>query len=149
MYKTILVPVDISEDTLTEKALKQAIHLAKMDNAKIHLFHSVPDVSRFSMSYSYHYDLLSSFTKKAVERSEEQLVELVNRIVKEMDFPADRISYKVEFGSPREKVLDEAEKVQADLIVVGSRNPSISTHLLGSNASGIVSYAKISVLVVR
>lgn len=145
MYNTILVPVDISEDVLTDNALKHAIYLAKISNAKIHLFHSVPDVSRFSMSYSYHYDLLSSFAKKALERSEEQLKEIIEKI----DYPSDKISYKVEFGSPRDKVLSEAEVIGADLIVIGSRNPSISTHLLGSNASGIVSYAKISVLVVR
>ncbi|WP_272692331.1 universal stress protein [Providencia sp. PROV164] len=145
MYKTILVPVDISEDVLTDNALKHAVYLAKITNATIHLFHSVPDVSRFSMSYSYHYDLLSSFAKKAVERSEEQLKEIIEKI----DYPSDKITYKVEFGSPRDKVLSEAESINADLIVIGSRNPSISTHLLGSNASGIVSYAKISVLVVR
>ncbi|QXB91715.1 universal stress protein [Providencia rettgeri] len=145
MYKTILVPVDISEDVLTDNALKHAVYLAKMTNATIHLFHSVPDVSRFSMSYSYHYDLLSSFAKKAVERSEEQLKEIIEKI----DYPSDKITYKVEFGSPRDKVLSEAESINADLIVIGSRNPSISTHLLGSNASDIVSYAKISVLVVR
>ncbi|HDN2512833.1 universal stress protein [Providencia vermicola] len=145
MYKTILVPVDISEDVLTDNALKHAVYLAKISNATIHLFHSVPDVSRFSMSYSYHYDLLSSFAKKAVERSEEQLKEIIEKI----DYPSDKITYKVEFGSPRDKVLAEAETIDADLIVIGSRNPSISTHLLGSNASGIVSYAKISVLVVR
>ncbi len=145
MYKTILVPVDISEDILTDKALKHAVYLAKMTDATIHLFHAVPDVSRFSMSYSYHYDLLSSFAKKAIERSEEQLKEIIDKI----DYPSDKISFKVEFGSPRDKVLSEAEDVGADLIVVGSRNPSLSTHLLGSNASGIVSYAKISVLVVR
>ncbi|HGN1704913.1 TPA: universal stress protein [Providencia rettgeri] len=145
MYKTILVPVDISEDVLTDNALKHAVYLAKISDAKIHLYHSVPDVSRFSMSYSYHYDLLSSFAKKAVERSEEQLKEIIEKI----DYPSDKISYKVDFGSPRDKVLAEAENIDADLIVIGSRNPSISTHLLGSNASGIVSYAKISVLVVR
>lgn len=145
MYKTILVPVDISEDVLTDNALKHAVYLAKISNATIHLFHSVPDVSRFSMSYSYHYDLLSSFAKKAVERSEEQLKEIIEKI----DYSSDKITYKVEFGSPRDKVLAEAETIDADLIVIGSRNPSISTHLLGSNASGIVSYAKISVLVVR
>lgn len=145
MYKTILVPVDISEDVLTDNALKHAVYLAKISNATIHLFHSVPDVSRFSMSYSYHYDLLSSFAKKAVERSEEQLKDIIEKI----DYPSDKITYKVEFGSPRDKVLAEAETINADLIVIGSRNPSISTHLLGSNASGIVSYAKISVLVVR
>ncbi|EKT57443.1 universal stress protein [Providencia sneebia] len=145
MYNNILVPIDISEDTLTDKALKHAIYLAKASDAKLHLFHSIPDVSRFSMSYSYHYDLLASFAKKALERSEEQLKEIISKI----DYPAEKISFNVVYGSPRDKVLVEAEEIDADLIVIGSRNPSITTHLLGSNASGIVSYAKISVLVVR
>ncbi|WP_273827498.1 universal stress protein [Providencia rettgeri] len=145
MYKTILVPVDISEDVLTDNALKHAVYLAKISNATIHLFHSAPDISRFSVSYSYHYDMLSSFAKKAIEHSEEQLKAIIEKI----DYPSDKISYKVEIGPPRDKVLSEAKNIGADLIVIGSRNPSISTHLLGSNASGIVSYAKISVLVVR
>lgn len=52
-------------------------------------------------------------------------------------------------GSPRDKVLSEAEKIGADLIVVGSRRPNIATHLLGSNASAIVSNAPISIFIVR
>ena len=145
MYNTILVPIDISEDVLTSNALKHAVYLAKINDAKIHLFHAIPDVSRFAMSYSYHYDLLSSFAKKAIERTEEQMAE----IIKTIDYPADKISSSVVFGSPRDKVLSVAEEINADLIVIGSRRPNISTHLLGSNASGIVSYAKMSVLVVR
>ncbi|MDE9448650.1 universal stress protein, partial [Xenorhabdus bovienii] len=39
--------------------------------------------------------------------------------------------------------------IDADLIVLGSRRPNITTHLLGSNSSGVVRYAKTSVLVVR
>ena len=145
MYNTILVPIDISEDVLTSNALKHAVYLAKINDATIHLFHAIPDVSRFAMSYSYHYDLLSSFAKKAIERTEEQMAE----IIKTIDYPADKISSSVVFGSPRDKVLSVAEEINADLIVIGSRRPNISTHLLGSNASGIVSYAKMSVLVVR
>lgn len=34
MYKTILVPVDISEDELTEKALQHAVYIAKLEGAK-------------------------------------------------------------------------------------------------------------------
>ncbi|HBQ5586961.1 universal stress protein, partial [Klebsiella pneumoniae] len=36
-----------------------------------------------------------------------------------------------------------------DVIVIGSRKPGISTHLLGSNAESILRYAKTPVLVVR
>ncbi|EKM7959080.1 universal stress protein, partial [Salmonella enterica] len=37
----------------------------------------------------------------------------------------------------------------ADVVVIGSRNPSIATHLLGSNASSVVRHASLPVLVVR
>ena len=145
MYKNILVPVDIAEDELTTKALQHAVYIAKLEGAKLHLFHAIPDISRFSISYSYHYDMLSSFANKAIERAQEQLQELVESV----DLPKEQIEYSAAFGSARDKVLELAEKIKADLIIVGSRRPSISTHLLGSNASGIVAYAKQSVLVVR
>lgn len=145
MYKTILVPVDVTEDELTTKALEHAVFIAKREGAKLHLFHAIPDISRFSISYSYHYDMLSSFASKAIERVQEQLQELANSI----DLPKEQIEFSAEFGSARDKVLALAEKISADLIIVGSRRPSISTHLLGSNASAIVAYAKQSVLVVR
>ncbi len=38
MYKTILVPVDISEDVLTDNALKHAIYLAKFQMRKFTYF---------------------------------------------------------------------------------------------------------------
>ena len=36
-----------------------------------------------------------------------------------------------------------------DLIIIGSRRPSVKTYLLGSNAAAIVRHANISVMVVR
>lgn len=59
------------------------------------------------------------------------------------------MAYTVTFGSPRDEILTTAKDIQADLIVIGSRRPNISTHLLGSTAAGVVRYADISVLVVR
>ncbi|MFW0003312.1 MAG: hypothetical protein AB8V21_10245 [Arsenophonus endosymbiont of Dermacentor nuttalli] len=37
----------------------------------------------------------------------------------------EKISYSVEMGSTRDKVLSQAEKLGADLIVVGSRRPKL------------------------
>ena len=50
-------------------------------------------------------------------------------------------------GNPRDKIL-KPQKIQAELIVIGSRNPGMKTYLLGS-ASSVVSYAESSVLVVN
>ena len=49
----------------------------------------------------------------------------------------------------KDKILERAEAISADLIIIGSRRPSISTYLLGSTAAAVVRYAKTSVLVVR
>ncbi|KLU19137.1 universal stress protein, partial [Proteus mirabilis] len=109
MYKTILVPVDISEDELTTKALQHAVYIAKLEGAKLHLFHAIPDISRFSISYSYHYDMLSSFANKALERVQEQLQELADGI----DLPNEQVEFSAVFGSARDKVLELAEKIHA------------------------------------
>jgi nucleotide-binding universal stress UspA family protein len=63
--------------------------------------------------------------------------------------PRERISSVVRLGSVYHEVLDEADKAAADLIVIGSHRPSMSTYLLGSNATTVVRHAKVSVLVVR
>jgi universal stress protein G len=42
-----------------------------------------------------------------------------------------------------------ADELKADVVIIGSRNPNIQTHLLGSEAAGIVRYAHVPVFVVR
>ncbi|WP_080232781.1 universal stress protein, partial [Salmonella enterica] len=60
-----------------------------------------------------------------------------------------RIKTHVRFGSVRDVVNEMGEELDADVVVIGSRNPSITTHLLGSNASSVVRHATLPVLVVR
>ena len=63
--------------------------------------------------------------------------------------PEDRADRYIVIGRPKDKILERAEAISADLIIIGSRRPSISTYLLGSTAAAVVRYAKTSVLVVR
>lgn len=63
--------------------------------------------------------------------------------------PAERIHTRVVFGNVRDEILAIGNADEFDVIVVGSRTPGLSTHLLGSNAESILRYAKIPVLVVR
>jgi len=63
--------------------------------------------------------------------------------------PKERISSVVHMGAVYNEVLEEAAKMKADLIIVGSHRPAMATYLLGSNASTIVRHAPCSVLVVR
>ncbi|KFK96438.1 MULTISPECIES: universal stress protein [unclassified Serratia (in: enterobacteria)] len=142
MYKTILVPVDIAEDVLTEHALKHVEYLAKMSGAKVHFFHALPDASAFVTAYSFG---LKEFENQA----EVKAIEGLKKIMAEIDLPLESLAYTISFGSPRDEVLQLAEEIEADLIVIGSRRPSVKTYLLGSNAAAIVRHAKTSVMVIR
>ncbi|KMW74881.1 universal stress protein [Photorhabdus luminescens subsp. luminescens] len=142
MYKTILVPVDISEDELTSKAVKHALSLAKKTGARLHILHVLPISSAIVNAYSLGYDEIKD---KATIKAEDDLKALLDTI----DFPDDRLSYSIAFGSPRDEITAAATEINADLIVIGSRRPNITTHLLGSNASGVVKYSTTSVLVIR
>jgi len=46
-------------------------------------------------------------------------------------------------------VLSEAARLKADLVVIGSHQPSLTSKMLGSNASAIIHQSPVSVLVVR
>ena len=134
MYKTIIMPVDVFEMELSDKAVRHAEFLAQ-DDGVIHLLHVLPG----SASLSLH-----RFAAD-VRRFEERLQTMVSHFT----IDPSRIKQHVRFGSVRDEVNELAEELGADVVVIGSRNPSISTHLLGSNASSVIRHANLPVLVVR
>lgn len=142
MYNTILVPIDISEEELTSKAVHHALYLAKETGAKLHIVHVLPISSAIINAYALGY---MEIKDKATIKAEEDLHMLMDSI----DLPPERLAYTITFGSPRDEIIQAAEEVKADIIVIGSRRPNISTHLLGSTAGGVVRYAPVSVMVVR
>jgi nucleotide-binding universal stress UspA family protein len=63
-----------------------------------------------------------------------------------------RASATVRQGGIYQEILEEANSIHADLIVMSSHRPqkhAVRTYFLGSNAGHVVRYAKCSVLVVR
>jgi universal stress protein G len=142
MYKTIIMPVDVFEMELSDKAVRHAEFLAQQDGV-IHLLHVLPGSSSFTMS---------RFTAD-LRRFEEHLLHEAETRLKTMTghFSIDpsRIKMHVRFGNVRDMVNELANEIKADVVVIGSRNPSISTHLLGSNASSVIRHAHIPVMVVR
>ncbi len=142
MYKKILVPIDILEDELTQKVIPHVECLAKLSNAEVIFFHTLPVASAIVNAYSFGFD---EFKDQATVETEQWL----HHFIETIDLPCENLSFSIAFGNPRDEILALAQEIQPDLIIVGSRRPNISTHLLGSNASAIVRSAKTSVLVVR
>lgn len=143
MYKNILVPVDVYETSLADKALQHAQFLAQSASGRIHLLHVIP---RFSP------ELTRGFISDArkmdeymMNNSKEKLAELV----KKNNLLPDEVHLHIRSGNIRDEVIKLADELSADVILVGSRNPNIQTHLLGSEAASIVRYAHVPVFVVR
>ena len=137
---SILVPVDISEPEVARPALERAVDLAHSMGGSIHLIYV-----RSLMPVSYKEFLPPHFDEQQQKDCEEKLAKVAGVIA----LPKERVSSVVRLGAVYNEVLKEANRVAADLIVVGSHRPTMSTYLLGSNAATIVRHANCSVLVVR
>ncbi len=73
-------------------------------------------------------------------------------VAKETGLDPARVSSVVRQGGIYQEILEEANAMKADLIVMTShrpQRPAVRTYFLGSNAGHVVRYAKCSVLVVR
>jgi universal stress protein F len=140
MFKTILVPVDLSDKEASEVALRRAIELATASEGTIRLIHV-----RSILPVTYMEFVPPDFDAGFAKECEEKLRD----VALALPFPQERVSYEVRMGSVYGEILQAAESLSADLIIVGSHRPTMATYLLGSNAATIVRHALCSVLVVR
>ncbi|MEN0616120.1 universal stress protein [Klebsiella indica] len=143
MYKKILLPVDVFEMDLSDKAVRHAQFLASADDGEITLLNVLPNSSR-SILRGFAADI-RKFEVYMREESEKKMQTLVRLF----SIPAERIHSRVVFGNVRDEILAMSNAGNFDVIVIGSRKPGISTHLLGSNAESVLRHASIPVLVVR
>ena len=139
--ETILLATDGSEGA--EHAARAAIDLSKRTEAKLHAAHARVPLPHFAypslVSARYH--------PPYEDRARRILDEQVGRI--EQAGGTVSGAHLVE-GRPADAILDLAERIGADLIVVGSRGlGSIKSLLIGSVSLGVVHHADRPVLVVR
>jgi nucleotide-binding universal stress UspA family protein len=89
--------------------------------------------------------------EKAVkENADKILQETLEKIKGFMDINPAQISTEVLFGSPESRIVETAEEIKADIIIVGSHGyNSWERLLLGSVSDSVVHHAPCSVLVVR
>ncbi|WP_152081004.1 universal stress protein [Enterobacter oligotrophicus] len=143
MYKKILMPVDVFEMDLSDKAVRHAANLAKTEGASITLVNILPGSSR-SLLRGFNADI-RKFEAYMTAESEKKMTDLKRLF----DIAPEDIHCVVRFGNVRDEIIKLSKEGEYDVIVIGSKNPSITTHLLGSNAESILRYASIPVLVVR
>ncbi len=141
MTKSILFAVDMNHESSWRKALPQAVALARADGADLHALTVIPDYG-MAMVGSY---FPADFSEKAASATEKALRDLVAAEV------PDNISAKchVEHGTIYKKVLEVADRLGCDLIVMASHRSEMKDYLIGPNSARVVRHAKQSVFVVR
>jgi nucleotide-binding universal stress UspA family protein len=140
MFKRILVPIDLTELAVAKPALNAAVELGVQSKGALRLMTVETLLPASFMEY-----VPPGFDKSQEERALRALEE----ISADLAYPKESISSTVRFGGVYVEILAEAEEWGADIIVIGSHRPSMSTYLIGSNAKTIVRHAKCSVLVIR
>lgn len=141
MFKKILLPVDLQQTELTERAVGIAKDCAKHHGSQITVLTVIPD---FGMPLVANY-----FPDDAMTRARREVrTELKRFIEQRFDDPAS-IKSSVDVGSPHKAVLDYAEAHNIDLIIVPARAKDIGKVFLGSSSTAIVEHAPCSVIVVR
>jgi universal stress protein G len=143
MYKHILVPVDLSDPELAKPALATAVMMVTQSGGSVRLINIMPLTPVMLAEY-----VPADFESQQRKSAEEALA----IVAKETGLDPARVSSVVRQGGIYQEILEEANAMKADLIVMTShrpQRPAVRTYFLGSNAGHVVRYAKCSVLVVR
>lgn len=142
MYKKILMPVDVFEMDLSDKAIRHAVYLAG-ESGEITLLNVLPNSNR-SILRGFAADI-----KKFEDFMQEESTKKMKNLQRLFDMPAERLHTDVRFGNIRDEVIALSKTGEYDVIVIGSRQRGMTTHLLGSNAESILRYANIPTMVIR
>ncbi len=141
MFRDILLPIDFNHDSSWTKALPTALELVRSYGARLHVITVVP---------AYGLALVGDFFPADFEhRAIESAREVLHRFTAEHVPEGVPVQHIVAHGTVYREILDAANGIGADLIVMASHRPGLGDYLLGPNAARVVRHAACSVLVVR
>lgn len=140
-FRQILLPIDLNDESSWSHALPAAINFARTFQAQLHVLTVVPD---FGMSIVGQF-FPKDFEQTARAEADKQMAAFFGDHV-----PADVAGqHLVAHGSVYKEIIDAAESLGVDLIIMGAHRPDLEDYLLGPNAARVVRHSRCSVLVVR
>jgi nucleotide-binding universal stress UspA family protein len=141
MASTIVVGTDGSKQA--EHAVAEAVSIAARDGAALHIVTAFPDPAMIRER------ITSGATAASVNLSQvaDSVLNRAAAMAEEKGVTAETHSSE---GDPAAAILDLAAKVNADLIVVGSRGLSgVQRFLMGSVSAKVSEHATCNVMIVR
>ena len=142
----ILVPTDFSD--YSDKALQQALDIAKHYNAKVFLLHVITkEINRCVADVCLGDDVIRDIESQMVVRAQEDLKKQLSKFPQSTEVS---VTTDVGKGTPYEAILQEAEDKGIDLIVIASLGRSgIARFLVGSVSRNVLKGAKCPVLLTK
>jgi len=146
MFKNILIPTDGSE--LSQRAVRIAVDLAKLHQARITGVHVIPD---YHLLIAYE----GAFDPVTEERIEEEAKTRADNYLAFVRKSAEAAGVRCDTACetsdhPYDAILKTAESQGCDLIVMTSHGrKGLAAVLLGSETRKVLTHAKIPVLIVR
>lgn len=136
MYRKIIVPVDLGQIEKGEKILLKAKALLDEGGELVilNVTENVPGYLTIELPIDF---------------AERNLAEAEARLRALADGCGVTARFVTRMGSPAREIIDAAEKLEADLVIIGSHRPNLTNYLLGSTADRVVRHAACSVLVDR
>ena len=136
--KTILFPTDFSENAT--HASRYAGMLAKLYDANLVILHvhHIPMVPQSNHSFE---------VRNAISLNEEGAMEdlkvFAKKFMENSNLPSERIIQRIEYGFPAEKIVEIADSIKADLIVMGTKGASdMLDKWLGTHAQEVMKTAE-------
>jgi len=155
VYKTILYATDLTANAT--HAFRHALGLARRYNARIHLLHVLPEVEPAVINYvatAMGEEKLTTFELRHKEEVKDEIRRKLHAFAKEelIDSPDDLeliADIEVHHGGAAAEILQAADRLEADLVVVGSHGKGgLHYAFLGSVAEKVLRKTHRPVLVV-
>jgi nucleotide-binding universal stress UspA family protein len=144
VYRHILVPVDGS--STSERALQEALGLARQQTAELELVYVMEDVLFLENEAYINYEEV----RRSARSEGEKTLGQAQAVVQQAGVKAAQRLLEARGERIASVIIEEARRWPADLIVIGTHGRSgFSRILFGSVAEGVVRTAHIPVLLVR
>lgn len=152
--KTILYATDLGK--YSRLAFKMAVKMSKEHNAKLSILSAVEPLSSSTVSLMNIYwqdESIEGLYKRSFDDIETYMTGKITAFCRELlggeDFPGGEPDINIVEGWPDKEILREADKIDADLIVLGSHSHSrLESLFIGSVAAKVVNQSDRPVLLV-
>jgi nucleotide-binding universal stress UspA family protein len=142
----ILVPTDMSSHA--DKAVRQAIEIARQFGAEVFMLHVIHDqVQQCTVDYCMDANIAQQLQVELVEAARKGILQQAEKYPGAKDIT---ITTDVKIGVPHDRILQEEEERGIDLVVMSSLGTTgLAKYMIGSVARHVLQNSECSVLLVK